>query len=164
MTPITDVVGVFDSNGNQKFTQARSMRIQVNPSSQMARHPLETGSSVVDHRIVLPTEAQLLVMLQAADYSNGYGQLRASFNAGEILTVHCKAGVFSNMCIADMPHEETPEMIDLIQVAVKLVETQFFRSQAQAISRPARSRSATTTRRGEQTPQRSSVAYQIFGK
>lgn len=164
MTPYVDVVGIFDSNGNQKFTQARSMRIQVTRTARTAQHPLETGASVVDHRIMLPIEAQLLVILQAKDYRNGYSQLQSSFNAGEILNVHCKAGVFNNMCIADMPHEETPDMIDIIQVAVKLVETQFFRSQAQAISKPARSRSASTTRRGEQTPQRSSVAFQLFGK
>lgn len=163
MTTRLDVVGVFDSNGNQKFERARSMRIQTTRTARTAQHPLETGSSVVDHRVLMPVEAQLLVVLEARHYRNGYSQIEASFNSGEILSVHCNATVFRNMCIADMPHEETPDMFNAVQIMIKLVETQFFRTQAQAIRKPSKSRSASTARRGEQTP-RESVAHKIFGK
>lgn len=162
-TTYEDVVGIFDSDGNQKFITARSMRLQTTRVAKMPMHPLETGASAVDHRVIMPIEAQLLVTLQAKDYRNGYSQIQASFNNGDLLAVHCKANTFPNMVIAELPHEESPDMFDAVQIAVRLVETIFFKTQAQAITKASKSRSASTTRRGEQSP-RESVAYQIFGK
>lgn len=161
-TTAQDVVGIFDSNGNQKFIRARGMRLSTDRVARMPQHPLETGGSVVDARVIMPVEATLLVVLQSGDYSNVYSQIQSSFNNGELLSVHCKAGVFTNMCIMSIPHEETPEMVDAIQIAVRLIEVRFYKSQAVGISRPATNRSANTTARGQQTTRPASVLHNIL--
>lgn len=161
-TTAADVVGIFAEDGTQKFTVARSMRIQTVRSAKAMSHPLETGSSVTDHRVIMPIEAQLLVTLSGDQYAAAYGEIAASFNSGELFTVQCRATSFPNMLIVDMPHEETPEKIDAIDIVLKLQEVQFFKSQATASNSVARSsKSSNTAKRGEQAP-RSSVAYDIF--
>lgn len=157
-----DVVGIFDEGGTQMFVTARSMRLQTSRSSKTMQHPLETGATVVDHRITLPTEATLMLVLQAEDYRTGYSELSAAFNAGTLFTVQCKADSFASMYISDLPHEESPDQFDAITILLKLTEAQFFKSQAQATNaKPRNSKSSNTAKRGEQSP-RSSVAYDIF--
>lgn len=157
-----DVIGIFGDDGRQYFVKARSMRLQSNRSSKTMQHPLETGSSVVDHRIQLPIEATLMVVMQAADYKSMYSQIAAAFNAGTLFTLQCKADSFPSMYVSDMPHEESPEQYDAITMVLKLTEAAFFKSQASAITaRPRNSKNSSTAKRGEQAP-KNSVAYDIF--
>lgn len=161
-TTTADVVGIFAEDGTQKFVTARSMRIQTTRSSKAMSHPLETGASVTDHRVILPIEAQLLVTISRDEYAAAYGEIAASFNSGEMFKVQCRAASFENMFIVDMPHEEVPEKMDAIDIVLKLQEAQFFKSQATASSARGRSsKSSSTAKRGEQAP-RNSVAYDIF--
>lgn len=164
-----DIVGVFDDSGAQQFEKARSVRLQVMRDSKSMQHPLEDGSTVVDHRVVLPIEANLLMVLQAEDYRDSYSKMQALFNSGQLLTLQSKTSRYANMYIAAMPHEETSEMLDAVQITISLVEAQFFKSQATASGggrSPRGSKSATTIKRGEQSAKaapQSSTAFKLFG-
>ena len=158
-----DVVGVFSDDGKQVFAAARAMRLQVVRDSKTMQHPLETGGSVVDHRIIMPAEATLQVDAQAKDYKQMYSEIAANFNSGAMLTVQCRASSYANMYIASMPHEETPDAIDKLTIVLKLVEAQFFKSQATASTAGRNSKSSNTAKRGEQSgKQRETLLYKIF--
>ena len=165
MTTAQDVVGVFDAQSfEQLFQFAGSMRLQLNPSSKVPQHPLETGETRIDARISMPIEGQLLLIpdLNFATPSDIYGQIRSAYNGGQLMTLVCKAGTFENMFISAMPHDETPDMQDNIQIILRLSEALFFETQATAaVRKPKATKNSNTAKRGEQAP-RSSVAYKIF--
>jgi hypothetical protein len=92
-------------------------------------HPIETGSIITDHRVILPVEAELSLIMNAAYYQDQYRQIKAAYLAGELFYLHTRTGVFRNMMITDIPHDETPEMFDTITLALKLREVQFVTAQ-----------------------------------
>lgn len=170
--PLIDVTGVFDKDYNQVFPLARSMRAAVDRASKPMAHPLEDGSEIIDHRVFLATTIELLLFLPESEYKNIYGQIDAAYKAGQMFTVQTKAASFPNMFISEMPHQETPDFADLVQVALKLHEARFVKTQFEAIE-PRKEASKKTVKSGEKTAKKetedptkkkASVAYKIFNK
>lgn len=122
----TDVVGIFDSQSmRQLFQNARPMGARVNPSSTIFRHPLEVGSTISDHKIINPTEIELSLIIPAEFYNSTYQQILVAFETSQLLTVQTRASVYQNMVIQAPPHNEDPEMYDVIQLGLRLTEAQF---------------------------------------
>lgn len=168
MTTAQDVVGIFDAETfEQLFPFGVAMRLQLNPTSKVPQHPLETGETRIDTRISMPIEGQLLLVpdLDMVEPADIYGQIRTVYNAGKLFTLVCKAGTFENMFITGMPHDETPDMQDSMQIILRVSEALFFQTQATAAAvtptKPKATKNTSTAKRGEQAP-RQSVAYQIF--
>lgn len=169
--PAQDVTGVFDEDFKQLFPDARAMKADVTRISKPMEHPLETGATVVDHRVIQPIEIALLMFLPNDEYKNIYAQIATAFNAGTVMTVQTKVDSFPSMFIAEMPHEETPEFMSLVQVIVKLKEVRFFKTQFEAVT-PRQSSAKPTVKRGEQAAKpvegppakKASVAYNLFNK
>lgn len=170
--PNVDVTGLFDEDFNQMFVEARAMKADVSRASRVMRHPLENGATIADHRVIDPNEIVLLMFLPNDRYRDLYAQIATAFATAKKLTVQTKVGSFPNMFISELPHEETPEFVDLVQVIVKLTEVNFLSMQFEAIApAPNKSASKATVKRGEQAPKadtptekKSSVAYGWFNK
>lgn len=172
--PNIDVTGIFNEDFEQVFVEARAMKADVSRASRVMRHPLENGSSIADHRVIEPNEITLLMFLPNDLFRDLYAQLATAFVTAQKFTVQTKVGSFPDMFISEMPHEETPEFVDLVQVLVKLTEVTFLTMQFEAAPvRPAPNKSASksTVKRGEQAPKadpptekKSSVAYGWFNK
>ena len=124
-----DVVAVLDSGFNQVFGDAHPMKATVNETSKAMEHPVETGATITDHRIILPIEIELSLFLTssnpAADYRSVYQQIKQLWQAATLLTVQTRTDSYSSMIITDMPHDEASDMFDAIMVAVKLKEVVF---------------------------------------
>lgn len=147
----TDVVCVLDANLAQVFETARPIKAVVKEESKPMEHPLETGAVVTDHRIILPVEIELSLVLSSDDYRGTYRQIRDLFHKGELLTVQTRTESYSNMAIAAMPHEENADAADVVMQALTLKEAQYVEAQFTdaKVSRPRDSR---TVQRGEQQP------------
>lgn len=120
-----DVVGVFDSNFQQLFRQARAIKAVVKEESKPMEHPLETGATTTDHRIILPVEIELSLVIQLGDISDVYKTIKQFFLNGTSLTVRTKTGVYEDQLILGMPHEEGADNYDAIFLALSLKQTQF---------------------------------------
>lgn len=128
-TSRVDVVGIWDQNFNQFVPFSRPLKCSVTEPSKNMEHPIETGSVVTDHRVILPVEAELSLIMSAAYYQDQYAQIKTAYLAGELFYLHTRTGIYSNMMITDIPHDETPEMFDTITMALKLREVQFVTAQ-----------------------------------
>ncbi len=163
---VTDVVAIYDQNFNQVFKNARPIKAVVKPDSKLMEHPIETGATITDHRITLPVEIELSLILTASTYKESYQQIQQLFNDATLLSVQTKANIYYNQLIQSLPHEEAPETFDIITLALKLKEVQFSSAQFQQFS-PKDPNKASTVDKGTQqssdaTPQqRVSVAEQI---
>jgi hypothetical protein len=155
-TAAVDVVGVYTPEFRQVFPRARPIKAVVKEEAQVMEHPLETGATITDHRIILPVEIELSVILQAIDYRNTYQIIKQLFLNGDLLTVQTKTGIYENQLIAAMPHEEDPEMFDAITIALKLKEAQFVTPQFDIVPRNPTKKS--TVDRGTQQPKTATVA------
>lgn len=152
-----DVVAVLNSDFEQVFADARAIKATVMRESKTMEHPLETGATVTDHRIVLPVRVELSLLLATEDYPTVYQQIRDLFNRGELLTVQTRVDSFTSMLIQKMPHDETPEMFDGVALALTLQEAQFVQPQFATI-KVQRPKDSNTVKRGQQQPTESPPA------
>ncbi len=125
----SDVVCVFDQNFNQVFRQARPTKLTVNEHAKVMEHPVETGATITDHRIIEPIELEFSMVLQGDDYRSVYQQIRQLYLAATLLIVQSRTASYSNMLISEMPHEETPEYFDTVTVILKMKEVFFVTAQ-----------------------------------
>lgn len=125
LTTPYDKVAVFDQDFNQVFPDARSIKAVVKEEAKVMQHPLETGATTTDHRIILPVEIELSVVLQSPNYQDTYNQIRQLYLNATLLIVQTRSGIYYNQLISSMPHEENPDMYDALTVALTLTETQF---------------------------------------
>ena len=146
-----DQVQVMDVNGNQVFRNARPVKATVKENSRSMEHPVETGAVVTDHRIILPIEIELSLILASNDYQQVYSVIRNLYLNATLLTVQTKAGVYTNQFITDMPHEEDPEMYQALTIALKLKQVLFTTSFSQAFM-PENPVDASTVNKGQQQP------------
>lgn len=163
-TNAQDVVAVLASDFTQVFANARTIKVSINRSSKAMEHPLETGSTITDHRIVLPVQAELSLVIASADYQAVYQQIADLFRRGELLTLQTRVGATPSMLIEKMPHEESGDMIDGIALTLSLKEAMFVTPQFSTLpaSKVARPRDSDTSKRGQQQPTESARSGSIL--
>lgn len=147
-----DVVAVFDENFNQVFENARPIKAAVNEESKIMDHPLETGATISDHQIFLPISIELSLILSRDDYRSVYQQIKQVFRTNTVLTVQTRTDSYPNMLIEKMPHDEDPELFDVIAVALSLRQADFITPQYGTLSssKVANKSDAATVDKGEQ--------------
>ena len=143
-----DYVAIFDQDYNQLFTNARAVKAVVKEQSKLMEHPIESGAIITDHRIILPVEIDLSLILSSVDYVDVYKAIRQNYYAATLLVVQTRAGVYENQIISAMPHEEDPTMFDAITIALSLKQVQYVR--AQYVVNPRHPSNASTVARGTQ--------------
>lgn len=170
-TAAIDVVGVFTQGFVPVFQTGRPIKADIKEDSKIMEHPLENGATIVDHRIILPIEIELSLLLPNGEYRNIYQEIKQLFLNGEILSVHTRTGVYDNQIIAALPHDESPDMWDTVSLALKLREVQLASSTTSNVPNPRKPSDSGTVQRGTQqgnsaTSQdegKASVLYGVFG-
>lgn len=153
-----DVVGVFDKDFNQVFPRARVLKASVKEDSKVMEHPLETGSIITDHRIVLPVEIELYCILQSADYADTYKIVKQYFLNGTLLTVQTRSGSYANQLMASLPHTEDAEQYDTLLMTLNFKQVQFATGRFRGT--PANPSNSSTQDRGVINPQTPSQTSQ----
>lgn len=120
-----DSVGVFDQNFNQVFPEARAIKAVVKEQARVMQHPLETGAVTTDHRVILPIEIELSMILTPDTYQDVYRAIKQFYLNATLLVVQTKSSTYNNMLISEMPHEEDPETYNILALALSLKEVQF---------------------------------------
>jgi hypothetical protein len=122
----SDVVAVLDQEDFQQlFQEARPMKARIRENAQIMKHPVESGASLADHRVIEPRSLELLMILTAADFSGAFQQIRSAWLNSTLLTVQTKACVYQNMIIRALPREEDPETFDVTTLTLQMEEVIF---------------------------------------
>ena len=134
---VNSLIGFTGINAafGQMFANARPLKAVIRETSKIMEHPLEIGTTIADHHIINPVEIDLQMIVTstqpgllgsllgattAQNYAVTYSQIRQAFINATPLSVKTRVGTYSNMIIADMPHEEDAEMYDSIVIALHL--------------------------------------------
>ena len=164
-----DVVGVFDQSFNQLFVDARPLKANVRPGAKLMEHPVETGAVLTDHRIILPIEIDLAMVLTPETYVDTYNQIKAVFLSPTTVQVQTNTGLYPPMLMQNMPHEENPEHFDTITMVLKFKEVIFATPSTSPLplvgNKTGQVASAPVADQASATAQQSSAAYSlIFSK
>jgi len=148
----TDVVGIFDENFNQVFSNARPLKASVNRPSKSFEHPVEDGNVIIDDKVILPVEIQFPVILKPEDFQQVYSRLAQAFVNSDFFIIQTRVGTFQNQYLTAIPHEEDSAIANTIAMGLSFKEAQV--SEAVFGTLPATSvassSDASTTERGEQ--------------
>lgn len=119
----TDVTALLkQSDFSQVVQKARAMKLSLREDSKVMEHPVEDGTTITDHRVILPVEGDLSVIIAGSDYRSTYQSLRALFLSGELLILQTQVASHQNMLIVSMPREESPDMQGAIPIALRVKE------------------------------------------
>lgn len=150
-TASVDVVCVLDENLAQVFERARPIKATVKEDAKLMEHPIETGETIADHRIILPVVIELAMVLTSEDYPTVYGQIRELFFSAALLLVQTRTSVYPSMVIEKIPHEESPDMLDGVTLALTLKQAQIVTPEFSEL-KVAAPQNSNTKKRGEQQP------------
>ena len=155
-----DVVGIYTQDFRQLFKEARPIKAIIKEEAKVMEHPVESGATITDHRVILPIEIEISLILRSFDYPDVYQSIRQSFLNATLLIVQTKVGVYSNQLISAMPHEENPDLYDTISIALKLKQVLFVTTQYGVVPRRASNSNVANTGVQQPAPP-SSVAVNI---
>lgn len=134
----TDVVGVFDTSFTQQFPNARPLVAEVREPKRFMDHPLEKGQIISDYAVILPQDIEIPFMVEPQFVRDTYQQIKNLFTNSTLLFVQTVTGLYANMVIAHLPHEESPQFYGSIRVPVKFRQVQIVQSTTQfATAAPA---------------------------
>jgi hypothetical protein len=131
-----DVVGIWNQSYEQFVPNARVMKCSINEPTKNMEHPVETGSVITDHRVVLPIEISLTIIMDPEFYVDQYRRIKHALKTAEIFYLHTRVGIFKNQMIVGIPHEEDPSMYDTISMNLTMKEVQLVEATFQPL--PAR--------------------------
>lgn len=143
-----DYVAIFDQNFNQLFQQARAIKAVVKEQAKVMEHPVETGAVITDHRVILPVEIDLSLILASDNYQDVYKALRQFYLQGTLLVIQTRASIYENQLITAMPHEEDPSLFNALTIALSLKQVQFVTAQFGIV--PKFPSNSTTVAKGTQ--------------
>lgn len=152
-TAAVDVVAVLGPGYSPLFALARPLAATVYEDAKLMEHPLEMGSVIADHIVIQPMEIDMPCMVVGeTEYRNTYAAIKSAFISGTLLTVVTRTGVYTDMVITAMPHDERPQSFNAIEMNIRLRHAVFVKPQSSALSssqtqNPAQ---ASTVKKGSQ--------------
>lgn len=177
-----DVVSIMNAEtGEQVFAGARPLSASVFEDARAMQHPLEDGSSVVDHMIFLPVEIDMALRI-TDDVKTVFEEMRELFRSSTKLTVQTRTGTYDDQYITSLPADERGERAGSVDVDLRLKQAVFIEAQyagaiapvtrANAGSGRAASARTTTSSRGtqqttapsEEKKSQGSLLYRAFNR
>lgn len=130
-----DVTQIVDPDtGDQLFFNASLMKANISRPSKIMDHPVEQGTDVSDNKIILQVGIELSILIDANLYLGEYDDIVDAFTDSTFLTVMTNAGVFENMVIEDVPHDESPDQYGQLALGMRLRETLIVATQSQDLT------------------------------
>lgn len=171
MNTMTELYGIYDDEYNLVFPDAVITTASITEEADLMTHPLEDGASIVDHRVIKPVQIQISMTLNPDTYQDTYKLVKQAFMGNDVFTINTKAGIYNNMALAGIPHEESPAQFDTIVLALKFIEAKFVETQFQILPpvKVKNKNDSSTVNKGEQPAEevsekkRYSFLYAIFG-
>ena len=124
-TESQDVTGVFTQSFTQVFRAARPIKAAITPKQDLMKQPLETGATIVDHKVIQPIEAELSLIIPHNQARNTLQEIKQLWSDGTLLIVQTPGDVYDNMVIEALPHEFNADMYNAVAIALKLTQVQY---------------------------------------
>lgn len=115
-----DAIAILDAeNFAQLFPLASPMQVVVRELSKVLGFTAEDGAEKSDHIVYLPVEVEIPFLL-TEDMRNVYAAFKQAWKTQQTLVVQTKVDTYSGLIIYEMPHDETSDFGNSVQMTVKL--------------------------------------------
>jgi len=115
-----DQIGIFDQDFNQVLKNARPLKVSPKPSKKVFKHPLENGTLSTDHIIFEPIEIEFTMKVEALNVPSTYQEIKDLYKNNTFLIVQTRTDVYTNQFITDLPHEESTQLGESINITLIL--------------------------------------------
>lgn len=163
--------GLYPAEGNfkNKYPDASVINIDVNVSSQLMTHPLETGALVADHQVFNLTEIGITFIVSGRTWESTLAQMEEDFNASAKFRVMTKNRIYDNMVMQSMPYVQDGDIYDGVTIYISLIEVREASAVAVAKAgggvRPRNSKDSAAKDSGQKNGEkRQSMAYGAMKK
>lgn len=156
-----DVVAILGPGYTPLFSLARPLTATVYEDAKLMEHPLETGSSIADHIVFEPVEIELPMVLSGeVEYRQTYAAIKGAFKAGTLLTVSTRSGLYPDMVVTSMPHDERANSFDALEMNIRLRHAVFVTPKTTDLpaNKVADPKQASTVKKGGQQTTGASAA------
>lgn len=120
-----DYYVALSDNFSQVFPEARIISIDIKEDVSVMSHPLEDGTTLSDHAIIQPVNVNINMILPPDVYDNVYNTIKIFFTNHTKLAVFSKVGVYNNLIINSMPHQESADLFNAVPLTLSLKEALF---------------------------------------
>ena len=128
-----DQIGIFDQDFNQVLKNARPLKVSPKPSKKVFKHPLENGTLSTDHIIFEPIEIEFTMKVEALNVPSTYQEIKDLYKNNTFLIVQTRTDVYTNQFITDLPHEESTQLGESINITIKLQQAQVINSNTSSV-------------------------------
>lgn len=167
-----DIVRILNQDGDQIFVgespksetfgfstgtflggqlKAQPMKGYISRDTKGFTHPLENNKNLTDHRIILPIVIDMKLLISKDKTSQIYKEVEFYFQTASPVTVVTKSGTFDNMYIGAMPHAESADKFDSLEMDIRFDEIQLSSNitNSPSLFAPENDYQQPTTERGE---------------
>jgi len=121
-----DIVGILNQETlKQIFVDARPVRATVRETSRVMDYPVETGAVLSDHKVIMPTEIEMICIIRSDTFSTAFQEMRGAWLNATELSVQTRMGTYRNMIIMELPHVEDSDMANAVVISIRLREVLF---------------------------------------
>ena len=106
---------------------------EVNISSSLAEHPIETGQVIMDTSIRNPVKAKVDIYMPTMFYTAIYDEIRTYFDTKKKIILLTKFGLYENMVLASMPYKLQVNTVDRPVITLDLQEVREVEPEVQYI-------------------------------
>lgn len=106
---------------------------EVNITSNIAEHPIETGQVIMDSAIRNPIKAKVNVYVPTMYYTTIYNEILSYFDTKKKIILLTKFGLYENMVLAAMPYRLQASTIDRPVITLELQEVREVEAEIQYI-------------------------------
>ena len=106
---------------------------EVNISSSIAQHPIETGQVIMDSSIRNPVKAKVNVYVPTMYYTTIYNEIKTYFENKKKIILLTKFGMYENLVLAAMPYKLQASNVDRPVISLELQEVREVEAEVQYI-------------------------------
>lgn len=121
-TSIQERVSILNADTLEPiFQSAHPMRVAVMEAKRATKFAVEDGTERSDHVVRELTEISIDFFL-SDDTRNEFDRIRQAYNDNVLVTVQTKVATYESMIILAVPHDETVELGNSINIPIRLQE------------------------------------------
>lgn len=126
------------------------MSCNIDRPSRLCKHPVESGVTVSDHKIIDPVKCTITIAMPAYYQDIVIKELAEYYKKSTPLSVHDVSGIYNNMVVTNYPNTTDKKTADRLVFNVELEQIIVVDSQYVTLSKEqvANAKNASTVKRG----------------
>lgn len=108
---------------------------KIDKPSRLCKHPVESGATRTDHKIIDPVKCTLTIAMPAYYQNVVIKEIKEFYEKNTPLSVHDVSGIYNNLVIVDYPHTTDKKTANRLVFTVEMEEMRVVEAQYVKLSK-----------------------------